>query len=118
MKVGTNGFALALLTLISTCGLSGCSQNEPAATTKTETRNKEAHKGDEHAKHPEAKKASHTGKGHGRHDGHKQHGQKKGEHKDHKDGKHHDEQTRAPGSVKVGHVWGATALHWRGSNHG
>jgi len=101
MKVGTNVFTLALLTLISTWGLSGCSKQEPAPVAKTDTPNKAAEKGDEHAKHAEAKSADHKGEEHGKHDDHKHHGHKRGEHKDHKHGGHHDE---APpqGSVKVG----------------
>src|SRR5205809_73442 len=60
MKVGTNVFALALLILISTWGLSGCSKQGPATTTKTDTRNKETEKADEHAKHAEAKTTCHS----------------------------------------------------------
>ena len=97
MKVGSNVFALALLTLISTWGLSGCSKEESATTTSTETRNKETEKGDEHAKHGEAKVAGHKGEERGKHDDHKQ-----SAHKDHKDGEHHDKVTAPQGSVKVG----------------
>ncbi len=101
MKVGTNVVALALLTLISTWGLSGCSKQEPATTTKTDTHNKEAEKGDEHAQHAEAKTAGHKREAHGQHD-HKKHGHKRGEHKDHKHGEHQDKETAPQGSVKVG----------------
>ena len=102
MKVGTHVFALALLTLIPTWGLSGCSKKEPATTAKTDTRNKEAEKGDEHAKHVEAKMAGHKGEERGKHDHHKKDGHKRGEHKDHKHGEHHDKETAPQGSVKIG----------------
>ncbi|MCI0464157.1 MAG: TlpA family protein disulfide reductase [Gemmataceae bacterium] len=101
MKVGTKVFALALLTLISTWGLSGCSNNEPATATNTDTRN-EAAKAGEHAKHAEAKTAGHTGEERGKHDHHKKDGHKRGEHKHHKGGGHHDEEAAPQGSVKVG----------------
>jgi peroxiredoxin len=102
MKVGTSAFALALLTLISTCGLGGCSKQEPATTTEADTRNTEAGKGDEHAQHAEAKKAGHNGEEHGKHDDHKKDGHKRGEHKHHKGGGHHDDETAPQGAVKVG----------------
>lgn len=102
MKVGTHVFALALLTLISTWGLSGCSKKEPDTTTETDIRNKEAKRGDEHAKHAEAKTAGHKGEEHGKHDHHKKDGHKRGEHKSHKHGGHHDQEAAPQGSVKVG----------------
>lgn len=115
MHIGTKVFALALLTLVWTWGLSGCSKQEPAATTTTEARNREAEKGDEHAQHAEATKAGHKGAEHGKHDhhkdGHKQEehgkhdhhkaGHKRGEHKDHKHGGHREE-TPPQGKVKIG----------------
>lgn len=101
MKVGTNVFALALLILISTW-LSGCSKKEPAPTTTTETGNKEAEKGDEHAKQAEAKTAGHKGEEHGKHADHKEHVHKRGEHKNHKGGEHQDKETAPQGSVKLG----------------
>ncbi|MCI0459357.1 MAG: TlpA family protein disulfide reductase [Gemmataceae bacterium] len=94
-------FALALLPLIATWGLSGCSKKESAATTKTDTRNTEAEQGNEHGQHAEAKMAGHKRGEHGRHD-HKKGGHQRGEHKDHKDGEHHDQETAPQGSVKVG----------------
>jgi len=102
MKVGTNVFALALLTLISMWGLSGCSKQGDATTTNTDTRNKEAVKGDEHAKHAEAKTTGHKGEEHGKHDGHKDDGHKRGEHEHHEHGEHRDNETPPQGSVKVG----------------
>src|SRR5262249_26004383 len=116
MKVGTNVFALALLTLVSTWGLSGCSKQESATTTKPDTRNKAAEKADEHDQHAEAKTDGHKGEEqgmhehhkkdghkrgeHAKHDHHQQGGHKRGEHKDHKDGERHDKEI-AP-QVKVG----------------
>lgn len=102
MKVGTRVFALALLTLISTWGLSGCSKNGSATTTKPDTPNEEAEKANEHAKHAEAKTAGHKGEEHGKHDHHKKDGHKRGQHKDHKHGEHHDKETAPQGSVKIG----------------
>ena len=61
MKIGANVFALALLTLISTCGLCGCSKQAPGTTTKTDTQNNAAEKGDKHAEHAEAHAAAKTG---------------------------------------------------------
>lgn len=99
MNLGTKVFALSLLTVVSTWGLSGCSKKEPT-TTNTQARNKEAEKGGDHAKHAEAKTASHQGAEHGKLDHHKA-GHKGGEHKDHKHGGHHEE-TPPQGKVKVG----------------
>jgi peroxiredoxin len=102
MKVGTHVFVLALLILISTWGASGCSRNESATNTQTDTRNKETEKADQHAKHAEAKAAGQKGEEHGKHDDHKKDGHKKGEHQHHKHGDHHDEGNAPQGSVKVG----------------
>jgi len=99
MKLWTNVFAKALLTVVSTWGLSGCYKAEPAAT-KVEPGKKEAGKDDEHAKHAEAKKAGHKEEEHGKHPEHKKDGHKKGEHKDHKHGDHHDK--ALTGGIKVG----------------
>ena len=97
MNVGTNVFALASLALISTWGLSGCSKQEPVAITKTDTPNEAAAKGDEHAKHAEAKTGGHKGDEHAKHDGHK-----RGEHKGHGAGGHEDKEPAPQGAVKVG----------------
>ncbi|MCI0642597.1 MAG: TlpA family protein disulfide reductase [Gemmataceae bacterium] len=102
MKVGANVFALGLLIPIATWGLSGCTNKESATTTKTDTRDKGADSGDEHAKHAEAKTAGDNGEEHGKHDHHHKDGHKRGEHKDHKHGEHHDKATALQGSVKVG----------------
>jgi peroxiredoxin len=101
MKVGANVFALALLTLISMWGLSGCSKKELATTAKTETRNKEAEKGDGHAEYGEAKTAGHKREEHARHH-HTTDGHKRGAHNDHEHGRHHANETAAQGSVKIG----------------
>lgn len=102
MKVGTNVFALALLALISTWGLSGCSKQEHATATNTDTRNEEAAKGDGHAEHAEAKTAGPKGEEHGKHDGHKHHGHTRGEHGGHGADRHRDNEPAPPGAVKVG----------------
>jgi peroxiredoxin len=102
MKVGTHVFALALLTLISTGGLSGCSKNESATTTTTDTGNTEAENGDEHGQHAEAKTAGRKREEHGKHDDHNRDGHKRGEHQDHKNGEHQDKETAPQGSIKVG----------------
>ena len=101
MKVGTNVFAVALLTLISTWGLSGCSKQESATITNTDTPNNEAAKSDEHAKHAEPKTADHKGEERAKHEHHKDHGHKRGEHKHHEHGERRDE-TPTQGRVKVG----------------
>jgi len=101
MKVGTKVFVLALLTLTSTWLLGGCSKKESATTTRTDTRNKEEEKGDEHAQHAEAKMAGHKGAEHGRHDV-KKDGDKNGDDKHHQDREHHDKVTAPKGSLKVG----------------
>src|SRR5262249_37766915 len=77
-------------------------KQEPATTTKTDTHNKEAEKGDDHAKQAEAKTAGHKGKEHGKHDDHNNHGHERGEHKGHRAGEHQDQETAPQGSVKVG----------------
>lgn len=120
MKFGTKVLAPALLALISTWGLSGCSKPEPVTTPQVDTRNKESEKGDEHANHAEAKKGGAKDEEHAKHGDHKRgehkdqkHGDtpksghvrggshKKGEHTDHKHGERRDEP--APkGGVKVG----------------
>lgn len=107
MKIGANVFALALLTLISTCGLCGCSKQAPGTTTKTDTQNNAAEKGDKHAEHAEAhaaaKTGGHAGEEHGTHHDHKQHhGHKNGEHQDHHAGGHQDTETATHAKVKVG----------------
>jgi peroxiredoxin len=102
MKVRTLLSALALLTLVSTWGLSGCSKQEPAPTAKPDTRNEEAEKDDEHAKHAEAKTAGHEGEEHGKHNHHKNHGHKRGEHKGHGAGGHQGKEAAPQGAVKVG----------------
>lgn len=104
MKVWTNLSAMALLTLVSTWGLSGCSKKEPTAT-KSATEKKETGKDDEHAKHGEPKKGGAKDEEHAKHDDHKQDAHKKGEHKkgehkDHKQGEHHGKALTAV--VKVG----------------
>jgi peroxiredoxin len=101
MRVGTDVLAVALLTLISTWGLSGCSKQEPAPTTNTDTSNKEAVKGNEHARHAEPKTADHKGEEHARHEDNKDLGHKSGEHKHHEHGERRDE-TPQQGRVKVG----------------
>ncbi len=95
MKVGCKVIGLVLLTLIVTWGLSGCSKTESATITKTEIRNKEVGKGDEHAKFAEAEKASHQGEEHGHHhkDGHARGVHNDYKHGDHKHGEHHGNAT-------------------------
>lgn len=102
MKVGTHMFGLALLALISTWGLSGCSKKEHATTTLADTLNKEAAKADERAQHAEAQTAGHKQEEHGKHDHHKNDGHKRSEHKHQKGGGHHDEEAALQGQVKVG----------------
>ena len=102
MKLGTHVFALVSLTLLATWGLSGCSKHEHAATALSDAGTKDAGKGDEHAKHAEAKAAGHKGEEHSKHDHHKDHGHKRGEHKGHGAGGHHGEEPAPQGTVKVG----------------
>jgi peroxiredoxin len=101
MKVGTKVFALGLLTVISAWGLSGCSNEEPAPIPPTETRNKVAAKGDEHAKLGEAKTAGHQRQEHRRPD-HKMDGHGMSEHGHHGHGAHGLNEPPPPGSVKIG----------------
>jgi len=101
MKVGTNVFALALLTLISAWGLSGCSKEEPAPITRADTRDRAAEKPDEHATHGEAQTALHRREEHGRH-GHREYSHTNGEHRHHEHGGHRDNETPPEGSVKIG----------------
>jgi len=115
MKFWTTLSAMALLALVSTWGLSGCSKNDRAVANPV-TDKKESGKEDEHAKHAEAKRAGatdeeHDGHKRGEHKGH-EHGDTpkpthvrggshmKGEHPDHKAGDPHDK--ALPGSIKVG----------------
>ena len=102
MKTGTRLFALAVLTLISTWGLSGCRKQEPVAITEADPPTQQMGDHDEHARHHgEAKAGRHEKPAHGGHDAHKHHGHTKAEHKHPKHGGHHDE--AAPhGGVKVG----------------
>lgn len=102
MKIGTEVFALTLMTLISAWALSGCAKQETLATAKTEIRNEGAEKDDEHAKHAAAKAAGHNGEEHAKHDHHKRHGHKQGEHHDRGAGQHQDKDAAPHGSVKVG----------------
>jgi peroxiredoxin len=101
MRARTHVFALVLLTLLSTWGLSGCAQKEAATAPKTDTSAKDVEKADEHSQHAEAKAAGHKREDHGRHD-HRGHGHKGGEHKDHKHGGHHDNEPAPQGTVKIG----------------
>jgi len=104
MKVGTKVFALALLALISTWGLSGCSTGGSAMTSNTDTGNEEAENAHGHAKHAVAKAAGHKREEHGQHD-HNKHGHEKADHKHHKHGEHHADHgntTPLQGSVKIG----------------
>lgn len=94
----TNVFALALLILISTWGLSGCSNSQHAAATDTDLSNNEAVKGDEQAEHA----ASHKEEEHGKNGDHKHHSHKMGEHMHHWAGEHQDKETAPQGSVRVG----------------
>ena len=100
MKAGANVFAVALLALISTWVLSGCSKQESATITTTDTPNQEVKKGGEHAQHAEARTSGHQGEEHTGHD-HKIDGYQHVEHKHHDGGKHQDE-TPPKGLVKVG----------------
>jgi cytochrome c biogenesis protein CcmG/thiol:disulfide interchange protein DsbE len=59
-------------------------------------------KGNEHAKHAEAKTAGVKAEKHAKHDDHKNHGHKTGEHKGHKAGTHHVTQAAPEAKVKVG----------------
>jgi cytochrome c biogenesis protein CcmG/thiol:disulfide interchange protein DsbE len=104
MKVWTNLSTMALLTLVSTWGLSGCSKKEPAVT-RLATDKKDPSREDEHAKHGDAKKGGTKDEEHARHHEHrkgehKRGEHKKGEHKDHKQGEHHGKALTA--IVKVG----------------
>jgi peroxiredoxin len=101
MKVGMRVFALAMVTLISTWWLSGCTNQEPATTTNTDPRNKEAEKAGEHAKHADARTADHKREEHGQHD-HKKDSHKQGEHKHHHGGAHHGQEPAPQGRIKVG----------------
>lgn len=114
MKVGTHVLAAALLTLVSTWGLSGCSQTEPALANPA-TNKREPGKDDEHANHAEAKQGGAKDEEHAKHGEHKdhQHGEtpksthvrggshKKGEHTDHQGGGHQDDKALT-GGIKVG----------------
>lgn len=107
MNVGTNVFPMALLILMSTWGLGGCSKQVPDLITKDGAPNKEpanaaAGKGDEPAKHGEAKTAGGIGEGHAQHNAHKNHGHKRGEHKDRGADAHQDADPAPQGAVKVG----------------
>jgi thiol-disulfide isomerase/thioredoxin len=100
MKVGTDAFAMVVLTMISTWGLNGCSKQEPATTATAATRTEEAEKGGEHADHADAKTAGHKRGEHVGH-GHTHDGHTRGEHRRHEGGGHHDE-TAPHGGIKVG----------------
>jgi peroxiredoxin len=102
MKVGTDLFALAMFTLISAGGLSGCSKQAPVTTTATDTRSEAAGIGDQHAQHAEAKSSGHKGHERGKHDHHKHHAHEKGEHKGHRAAGHQDQEPAPQGAVKVG----------------
>lgn len=104
MKVWTNLCAIALLTLVSTSGLSGCSKKE-TAVSKPATEKKEPGKADEHANRGELNKGGAKHQEHAKHGGHKRgqhkHGDhKRGEHKDHKEGARDNKALTA--LVKVG----------------
>lgn len=101
MKVAANGFALALLTLIITWGLSGCSKQEAATTQPLDNRNKEAENAGDHSKVGDSKTVGHNGEEHGKHKLHTE-GQTRVDHKDHKHGEHHGKQTAPKGGVQVG----------------
>ncbi len=111
MKVGAHVFALALVTLIWTWGLSGCSQRDPVTVTTSETRNQEAAESDQRAPHAEAKTDGHQREVHGQHEHHQDHGPKPDEqqhhghqhhgHQHHGHGEHRDEPP-PEARVKVG----------------
>jgi peroxiredoxin len=101
MNVGTTVFVVAVSTLIATCGLSGCSKQQAAATTNSDTRSTVAAPGDEHADHAAAHKLAHQGTAHGPHDDHRHHGHQAG-HPHHRGGGHHDNPTAPQGAVQVG----------------
>jgi peroxiredoxin len=101
MKVDINLAALALLALISTWGLSGCSKHDSATTETTDTGNRQAGRGDESAGVAEAKTAAHKHEGHGRHD-HNKDGHARGAHEHHAAGGHQDKEPTPQGAVKVG----------------
>jgi cytochrome c biogenesis protein CcmG/thiol:disulfide interchange protein DsbE len=103
MKVEINVYALALLTLIFTWGLSGCSKNAPSATTKTAVPDKETETTDDHAQHALAHTASHHGQEHGNHNHHEHHGHTRDEHHHHGAGRHHGNEPAPEAKVKVGH---------------
>ena len=96
MKVGTHVFALALLTVISMWGHSGCSQQELVTVTTTETRNTEVGKGNEHARHAEANTDVRETEEHGKHEHHKDHGHQRDEHQ-HPVHQHHGHQHHGHG---------------------
>lgn len=87
MKIRADLFVLALLSLISSWSLTGCSQQEPAASTKNDSHN-EAEVGDEHSKHAEAAMAGHNGNEHAAHHDHQQHGHEKVEQPHHAGAQH------------------------------
>lgn len=99
MKIRADLFVLALLSLISSWSLTGCSQHEPAAITNNDSHN-EAKVGDDHSKHAEAATAGHNGNEHAVHDDHKQHGHDSADQQHHA-GDHHSDGHQA-GSQKAG----------------
>lgn len=101
MKSGTTVFALTLLTLISSWGLSGYAMIDSAAAATDDTHNTQAGQGDDRAQPAEAGKTTHKGQKHARRDGHPGHGDKTREHKHHRHAEHQDPQA-GKGSVRIG----------------
>lgn len=97
--------ALALLTLIWSYGLSGCSHQGSVTATTSETRTKHADSGDRHLPHAEAKTDHRETDEHGEHEQHRQHGHQRDAHghlhrghEHHQHGEHRDE---APPQARI-----------------
>lgn len=102
MKFGIDLFVLVILTLIWSCGISGCSHQGSVTATTSETRVKHTESGDRHVPHAEAKTNRRETDEHGEHAHHRQHGHKSDSHGQLHHGHEHGDEAPPQARIKVG----------------